>query len=133
MPQVKGEFHVELSPLESVVASQSSVVPGRMAIKKTYYGELQGTAVGEMLSCRTPVNGSAGYVALEWIQATVQGLSGSFVVQHFGMMSRGEQRQLLEIVADSGTDELAGIKGQMRIEIDNGKHYYHFNYTLPAE
>ncbi|MDA8939424.1 DUF3224 domain-containing protein, partial [Pseudoalteromonas marina] len=30
----------------------------------------------------------------------------------------------------SGTDELEGLAGSMKIRIENGVHYYDFQYTL---
>ena len=36
----------------------------------------------------------------------------------------------ITVVPDSGTDELAGLAGVMKINIVEGKHYYEFDYTL---
>ncbi|MGZ4819666.1 MAG: DUF3224 domain-containing protein [Terriglobales bacterium] len=35
------------------------------------------------------------------------------------------------VVPGSGTDELTSISGKMEIIIEDGKHSYIFNYTLP--
>jgi len=35
------------------------------------------------------------------------------------------------VVPDSGTGELAGIAGTMRIRIEERKHFYEFDYELP--
>jgi hypothetical protein len=37
------------------------------------------------------------------------------------------------VVPDSGTDELLGIDGEMRITIVDGKHLYELQYTLPGD
>ena len=84
-----------------------------------------------MLSALTGTKGSAGYVAIERAVGTLAGRRGSFALQHFGIMARGAQRLTIEVVPDSGTDELAGLSGTMTIEITDGKHFYHFDYTLP--
>ena len=34
------------------------------------------------------------------------------------------------VVPDSGTDELKGISGKLTIKIENGKHFYEFDYSL---
>jgi len=78
----------------------------------------------------SPVKGSAGYVAMEKFVGTLEGKVGSFVLQHFGIMSAaGESRLILEVVPDSGTKELTGISGEMEIVRENG-HSYVFSYTL---
>jgi hypothetical protein len=46
------------------------------------------------------------------------------------MMNQGSDRLILEVVPDSGTDELSGISGSMSITIDNGQHFYDFDYRL---
>jgi hypothetical protein len=76
--------------------------------------------------------GSAGYVAIERVTATLAGRSGSFVLQHSGSMDRGAQRLSITVVADSGTGGLAGISGELRITITGGKHFYEFEYSLPV-
>ena len=38
----------------------------------------------------------------------------------------------LVVVPDSGTGELAGISGTLIITIIEGKHFYEFDYSLPA-
>ena len=35
-------------------------------------------------------------------------------------------------VIDSGTGQLTGITGRLMIKITEGKHFYEFEYTLPA-
>jgi hypothetical protein len=107
------------------------VTTGRMAIDKQYRGELEGKGVGEMLSAMTTTEGSAGYVAIERVTGKLQGRSGSFVVQHTGTMARGAQALSITVVPDSGTGELAGIAGTMRIRIEESKHFYEFEYVLP--
>ena len=102
----------------------------RASLRKEFAGELTGTAQGEMLSAVTATAGSAGYVAIERVQATLQGRSGSFVLQHSGIMNRGQGQLSVHVVPDSGTGELRGLSGTMKIEIVSGKHLYSFDYTL---
>jgi hypothetical protein len=63
---------------------------------------------------------------------TLQGRTGTFVLQHSGTMTRGTPQLTISVVPDSGTGELAGLAGQMAITIADGKHSYEFEYTLPA-
>jgi hypothetical protein len=85
-----------------------------------------------MLAVRTAVANSAGYVALERVTGTLAGRTGTFALQHWGMMDKGAPDLRIAVVADSATGELAGLTGSMTIEIQpGGKHFYAFTYTLP--
>ncbi|MEO7145181.1 MAG: DUF3224 domain-containing protein, partial [Bryobacteraceae bacterium] len=64
------------------------------------------------------------------VSGTLDGLSGTFVLQHNGIMDRGTPRQSVVVVPDSGTGELTGLSGTMTIVIADGKHSYDFEYTL---
>ena len=79
------------------------------------------------------MKGSAGYVALERFTGTLDGHTGSFVLQHSGTMTRGKAELRLTVVPDSGTGELAGIAGSMHIENAGGQHTYAFDYMLAPE
>lgn len=126
----KGTFEVKLAPLPQDGGAEDSHL-GRMSIDKTFHGDLEGTSRGQMLTAMTPVDGSAGYVAVEKVTGTLDGRSGSFVLQHNGTMSGGEQRLTITVVPDSGTGELAGVAGSMTIEVRDGEHSYELAYTLP--
>jgi hypothetical protein len=55
------------------------------------------------------------------------------VLQHFATMTRGTPRLEIVVVPDSGTGELTGLSGTMRIVIaDGGKHFYELDYELPV-
>ncbi len=128
--QAKGKFDVTLQPLDSYAKGSEGMSLGRMSIDKIFSGDLAAKSQGEMLSVRTPVAGSAGYVAIEQVTGSLAGKTGSFVLQHFGVMSQGKNRQILEVVPDSGTGQLAGLSGTMTINIEDGKHFYELDYTL---
>jgi hypothetical protein len=46
-------------------------------------------------------------------------------------MTRGTPQLSVTVVPDSGTGQLEGITGTFTIKIDQGKHSYEFEYTLP--
>ena len=121
-----GPFDVKVVPQPP----GEDAVLGRMSIDKTLHGDLEGTSKGQMLAFRSPVQGSAGYVAMEQVTGTLHGKSGTFVLQHGGIMTRGVGQLTVTVVPDSGTGELAGLSGAMEIEIADGKHSYRFDYTL---
>jgi hypothetical protein len=82
-------------------------------------------------SAATIVKGSGGYVAMERVTGALKGRSGSFVLQHSGTMTRGTPQLSVKVVPDSGTGQLEGLAGTLTIKIDEGKHSYEFDYTLP--
>ena len=125
-----GHFDVDLRRLDPFTTGSKEVTVGRMAIDKTYHGDLQARSRGEMLTATTGVQGSAGYVAIEQVQGTLRGRRGTFVLQHYGMMDRGQRRLILEVVPDSGTGELTGLSGQMTLTIEDGDHFFELEYEL---
>ncbi|SIQ29121.1 Protein of unknown function [Janthinobacterium sp. TND4EL3] len=132
MPQITGEFAVTMAPESlSVMTAQSGL--GRMSLDKRYRGALEASAQGEMLSVRAGVAGSAGYVALERVEGTLDGRQGSFYLQHSGSMARGTPSLSLTVVPDTGTGQLQGLHGSMAIRIEGGKHYYDFTYDIAEE
>jgi hypothetical protein len=131
MIQAHGTFEVKLTPQKPDNKEAESSNLGRMSIDKKFSGDLEGTSKGEMLSAMTEVKGSAGYVAMERVSATLHGRSGTFVLQHTGTMTRGAPELSIAVVPDSGTGQLVGIAGAMTIKIADGKHFYEFDYTLP--
>jgi len=128
--QANGSFEVELAP--QAPAEGESPAISRMVLDKRFSGDLEATSQGQMLAFRTPTDGSAGYVAMEQVSGTLGGRRGSFVLQHSGIMERGESSLTLIVVPDSGTDELEGLSGTMAIIIEQGHHRYEFDYSLPS-
>jgi hypothetical protein len=126
--RASGTFEVRLSP--QVDGEAGGVSVGRMLIDKRFSGDLEATSKGQMLAVRTAVGGSAGYVALELVTGQLDARTGTFVLQHTGTMERGAQQLSVTVVPDSGTGELEGLAGRMEIVIAEGKHSYHFDYTL---
>lgn len=127
MPHAKGEFDVKLAPQGSADTGLA-----RLSIDKQFRGDLEGTSKGEMLSAVTATKGSAGYVAMERVSGTLEGRAGAFVLQHSAIMDRGEPRQSIAVVPDSGEGELQGLRGTMTITIAEGRHFYDFEYYWPG-
>lgn len=131
MPHATGTFDVKLSPLALDTREANSTL-GRMSINKAFHGDLEATSHGEMLTAMTATEGSAVYVAVERVTGTLNGRTGSFVLHHRGIMNRGKQDLCVSIVPDSGMNGLEGISGEMKIRIEEGKHFYDFEYALPS-
>jgi len=127
----KGTFQVELRR-EPPYDVSDGVSLGRTAIDKIFSGDLRGTSTAQMLSAAGEVKGSAGYVAIERFVGSLDGRTGSFVLQHFGVMTRGTGELKVSVVPDTGTGELRGIAGRLNIEIKDGRHEYVFEYSFEA-
>ena len=125
----KGTFEVDLTP-QPLHHADASPLLGRMSIDKRFHGDLDAISTGEMLSARTAVQDSAGYVVIEHVRGTLGGRKGEFVLQHSGTMNRGKPILSLTVVPDSGTDELEGLSGDMQIDVVDGQHHYTFAYQL---
>lgn len=125
MNHASGTFEVKVIPQ---APNGEAPIVGRMSLEKQFQGDLAAASKVEMLTAITPVKGSAGYVAIEWVSGALDGRSGAFALQHSGTMTRGVSQ--LTVVPDSGTEELTGLIGSMTIKITDGKHFYDFEYTL---
>jgi hypothetical protein len=131
---LSGSFDVTLAPHEPSAAALGSIPGatfGARRLDKRYHGPLQAEGQGLMLSAVTATAGSAGYVALERVDGTLLGRAGSFVLQHAGLMNRGAPQLVIDVVPDSATGALAGLAGRMAIRIEDGRHCYDFDITLP--
>lgn len=125
-----GSFEVKMLPQDISAKGHDGIQLGRFSLQKYFHGPLEAESKGEMLSARTTENGSAGYVAIEQVVGVLDGKKGGFVLQHYGIMNRGKDKLILEVVPDSGTGELENISGKMTIEIKSGKHLYGFDYEI---
>lgn len=126
----RGTFDVKVMPEPG---EDKDAVPGRLLIDKQFHGDIEGTSKGQMLTAGDFTKGSAGYVAIEQIAGTLGGRTGSFALQHSGTITNGVQELHIKVVPGSGTGQLEGISGTMTIEIKEKKHFYDFEYTLPAQ
>lgn len=129
MLHASGTFDVKVTPvaLEGPVADETL---GRFVLDKRYHGALEATGFGQMLTAGRPDQGSAGYVAIERVEGTLDGRKGSFALQHFGTMTPAGQDLRILVVPGSGGGELAGISGSCTIRIEGKQHFYDLEYAL---
>ncbi len=119
-----GTFEVDLSPQEDVGSPA-----GRMLIKKTYLGDMNGSGIGQMISKRTE-NGTAVYYAIEEFSGSVKDKSGGLTLVHKGHMSKESHSLEVTILQGSGSGELHGISGSMLIVQDPNGHRYELAFEL---
>ena len=125
-----GTFDVTIKPQASDLAPEGPNL-GRMSLDKTFQGDFEGVAKGEMITAAgLAVKESAAYSAVERLTGTLQGKKGTFALQHTGIMDRGKPSLTITVVPDSGTGELTGLTGKMDIIIEGKEHSYVFEYSL---
>ena len=127
-----GTFEVKIVP-QTANEIETAAGVSRMTIDKEIHGELEGTSKGEMLAAMTDVKGSGAYVALERVTGTLNGRAGTFVLQHTATRTSTSQQLVITVVPDSGTGQLIGLAGKFMIKIEDKKHFYDFEYSLPGE
>jgi hypothetical protein len=123
-----GEFDVKIAPPDMIPVPTNAPAIGRHILEKTYHGGLNGRSLGQMLSAGQLQQGQATYVALESFEGALDGRSGGFALAHFGEMDTGSEELRIRIVPGSGTGELSGIRGQLQIRREAGKHFYTLTY-----
>ncbi len=123
-----GTFDVKVTPLAADPPGSTGDF-ARLSLDKQYHGALEGTSRGQMVAAETAVKGSGAYVALERVSGVLNGRKGSFILQHSGTMGGGRYDLNVTVVPDSGTDELVGLAGTLKIIIEGGTHSYELDYT----
>ena len=107
----------------------------RIALRKTFRGDLVGESAGEGLFCglSDPAAG-AGYVVSERVTGLLGGRRGTFVLHHGGLMGPGmAPRTFGDVVPGSGTGALAGLTGTVTIlQTEDGGHTMTLDYDLPG-
>jgi hypothetical protein len=104
---------------------------GVIDVGKAFHGGLAGVSTARLLTAGGPVPTSAAYVAIERFVGSLDGLDGSFVLQHSAVMAGESSEMSVRVVPDSGTGKLTGITGTLRIDIaEDGTHSYRLDYEV---
>ena len=127
MPTARGPLDVNIEA-EPPFLEQDGLKLNHNVVRKEFSGDMVGTSEAQMIAAYTGTPGSAGYVAIEHFTGSVGGKSGSFVLQHSGVMNKGDAQLTVTIVPDSGAGEMAGISGTLEIDNDEGQHSYVLDY-----
>lgn len=129
MPRASATF-VNTSYEEEPYDDREGTVLGRIHIARTFEGDLEGESSAELLTARTEV-GSATYLALDRVGGRLGGRSGSFVLAHHGTITAAGADNAASVVPDSGTGELAGLRGRGSISVaDDGTHTLTLEYEF---
>lgn len=131
MPVAAGDFEVTnwhaAEPWDDPGDGEPTL--GRATVDKTFTGAIDGTSVAELLTAQGE-HGEA-YCAVEKFEGIVDGLAGSFVLEHGGHRAAGvEPVSFGFIVRGSGTGELAGITGTANYRHDESGAVLTLSYEL---
>jgi hypothetical protein len=130
--RAKGSFEVKITPQAPDNAPAQAAALARLSLDKRYTGPLDAIGQGEMLADGGGGRKDGAYVAMERVTGKLQGRAGSFALVHRALMRDGTpQEWTVAVVPGSGTGELAGLEGSLRITVEHGTHFYDLEYTLP--
>lgn len=94
----------------------------RAHITTSYKGDFEGEGELEYVMMYRE-DGSADFVGYELVTASVEGRNGTFVFEHRGHFQEGTASSVWNIVEDSGTDKLKGIKGMVKFSEGHKEEY----------
>jgi hypothetical protein len=101
----------------------------RVHISRTFTGDLEGESTAELMIAKS--EGGGGYIGHDRITGTLGGKSGSFVLQHGGIMGPEGVSNTGTIVPGTGTGDLEGISGDgTMLADDEGNHTLTLTYEL---
>lgn len=105
---------------------------GVATMVKTYAGPVSGRSLTMFTAAFDQARGSGTYVAMELFEGSVEGRAGTFAFLHSASTKGPGDRsdEVGRIVPESGTGELAGIKGTVRLAIDGASERMIFDYSL---
>ena len=102
----------------------------RTRVVKVFRGEIEGESTAELLMALAGED-SAAYVGVERVTGRVNGRQGSFVYLHTATAAGGAQSAAWPVMVGSGSGELAGIRGQIRIDnLPDSGHVVTLDYDL---
>ena len=90
-------------------------------VTETFSGDIEGQGKVRFLQT-VRADGSASFVGVERVTGSLGGRSGSFVLQDQGTLEANLVSGTWFVVPGSGTDELAGLRGEGRFEAELGQH-----------
>ena len=126
--KVEGTFEVAMNPESDSPYEETNM--GVFTLEKTFAGPLAGASSGHVLTGMGDPPSSAAYVAVERFVGSLEGREGSFMMAHLGVRTAESQDLTIRVVPDSGTGQLRGLSGDFVIRIENGDHFYSFDYSF---
>ena len=102
----------------------------RAKVTKTFTGDIEGEGQVEYLMMYRR-DGSATFIGLERITASVGGKKGTFVLQRTGVFENGQAKESYSVVTGSATGELRGLRGEGTTSVGHGmEHPFTLSYEF---
>ena len=89
-------------------------------VTETFTGDIAGTGVARFLQAMRK-DGSASFAGIERVTGTIAGRAGSFLLQDAGTVEGNVVKGVWFVVPQSGTGELAGLRGEGGFEAQLGE------------
>ncbi len=97
-----------------------------LRVTEDFVGDIAGEGAARMLQTLR-ADGSASFVAVERVVATLDGRRGSFVLQDEGTLADNRVKGTWFVVPGSATGDLTGLRGEGGFDAELGQHA---SYTL---
>lgn len=110
MPIVTGEFQVTSWKEDAYMDLEGDRKLTHASVTQDLSGGVAGRGRVEWLMSYQQ-NGSARFVGLQYIEGSLDGREGSLVVETVGDFDGGVAQGSWAVIPDSGTGELAGVRG----------------------
>lgn len=107
------------------------------AVEYNFHGEAEGRGRGQYLLYYRHFNekdvhhSESTYSGFVHWSGTLNGRTGTFILEETGNFEEGVASSTLRIVPGSGTDELKGIIGSGKVLANEGEAHFEIDYVLP--
>jgi Protein of unknown function (DUF3224) len=108
----------EPQPYEEVNEGPNLV---EIQVTETFSGDIEGEGVVRFLQA-VRKDGSASFVGIERVTGSVEGRTGSFLLQDAGTLEGNTVRGGWFVIPGSGTEELSGLRGEGGFTAELGQH-----------
>ena len=109
---VRAEAKVEVHRHESEpIDDLAAPALAELRLQETFSGDIEAESTVRALQMRED-NGAIRQVSLQRVSGTLGGRRGTFVLQGDGTVAAGNVRATWYVVPGSGTDGLAGLRGE---------------------
>lgn len=127
MKIVEGVFQITGWNEESYSEGDDGVKQSYAKVSQNYSGAIDGTSTVHYLMSYQSA-GSALFTGFETLTATIEGKTGTVVIQHNGTFEQGVASSSFVIVPGSGNEQLAGLTGSGSFRsTENGQAKYQFS------
>lgn len=115
---------------EQPATDEKDVKTTHTKVTKKYSGEIEGSSEADMIMAYGQVKGSAAYVGFDRMAVSLNGRSGTFLLQYSVSASAAGMSSRIAVVPDSGTGDLSGLRGEATVSERDGAHTLTLEYEL---